>query len=328
MISKKLTALGAGVIALGLSAVLAGPAYAIQTRALPAGETLYGIDCAVSRNGQLASVDVTTAIGTTIGAGTTSVNAECAGDSTYDVVSGDVYWPNNDNSLFRMDPTTGDSTYIGLMDTTDNAVDEISALMIGTDGILYAVYYSFANQQELGTVNKATGTITFTHILLDEAEAILDQNSIKGGDYNPADRKFYMIYNEEDVELFELDVTTGALTSDGTNFEGSNWYSLAFDSDGVMWSTGNSYVASSTVAGWSIAGNEKRSATTTKVDGTAWYSQSNFIIPASEPTPVEPTLSATGIDDTQIGLIAAGGAVVVLLGAGAATAARRRKAKS
>jgi hypothetical protein len=327
MISKKLLTVGVGVVALSLSLTLAGPANAAQTRTLPAGETLYAIDCQDS-NGQLASFDVTTAIGTAIGTGTTDSHVDCAADATFDVATGKVFWAawSTKNELFSMDPATGESTYIGIVDTAEPTLHFVSALMSGADGVLYVVYSTNDNEndnpQRLGTVDTATGTVTFTHDLLDGGDLLLNED-VWSGDYNPADGKYYVIDNHE---LFDLDVTTGSLTSQGLNPFGVKWYGLAFDSTGVMWSTGKSVVSSSTIDGWSTVGNQEDSTNDTTIAGQDWYSESNFIIPVSVPAPVvEPTLAATGVNGAQLGLIAAGGAVVALFGAGVAAAGRRRK---
>jgi hypothetical protein len=87
-------------------------------------------------------------------------------------------------------------------------------------------------------------------------------------------------------------------------------------------------VSSSTVDGWSVAGNEESSDNETTIDSAYWFSGSNVIIPTSLPAanPVEPTLAATGVNGSRAGLIASGGTVVALLGAGVAMAARRRAA--
>jgi hypothetical protein len=324
MIPRKLFAFGVGAAVLGLSLTLAAPANAAQTRALPTGETLYAIDCEDSI-GQLASFDVTTAVGTAIGTGSTDSHVDCAADSTYDVTTGKVFWAawSDNNELFSMDPATGDSTFIGTMDTLTNTVNDISALMSGTDGVLYAVFSSNdGNAETLGTVDKATGVITFAHTLLNGSSELTDRD-LWSGEFNPADGTFYVINYEE---LFSLDVTTGALTSKGLNTGDNVWYGLTFDSNGVMWTTGQSAVASSTVDGWSTGGNQETSDNDTTIDASSWYSESNFIILTSAPAaPVVPTLAATGVNGAQAGLIAASGAVVALLGAGAALAARRRK---
>jgi hypothetical protein len=326
MIPPKLLTVGVGAAALGLSLTLASPANAAQTRALPAGETLYAIDCQ-DNIGLLASFDVTTAVGTAIGTGSTDSHVDCAADSTYNATTGKVFWAawSENNELFSMDPTTGESTYIGTLDTVDNALRDVSALLSGTDGVIYVVYSRNSDDAEqLGTVDTATGTVTFLHDVLDESSTLTDLN-LGSGEYNPADGTFYVI---NFLELFALDVTTGALTSKGLNGDAANpWWGLTFDSNGVMWTTGQNAVASSTVDGWSTAGNQEASGDFTTIGGELWHSESVLIIPAGVPTPVvEPTLAATGVNGAQAGLIAVGGAVVALLGAGAALAARRRKA--
>jgi hypothetical protein len=210
-------------------------------------------------------------------------------------------------------------------------IERVGALMAGGDGVLYVVFNSFysdANHTLLGTVDSTTAEVTYTHEILNDVTPLTDRD-VWSGDYNPTDGAFYIINQEE---LFALDVTTGALTSHGLNSNGSWWYGLAFDSNGVMWTTCGrdcepGSVSSSTVDGWSVTGNEESSDNETTIDSAYWFSQSNFIIPTSVPeAPVEPALAATGVNGAQAGLMAAGGAVVALLGVGVAIAARRRTA--
>lgn len=324
MVSNKLASIGVGIVALGLTLSMAGPASAAQSRTLPAGETLFAIDCQTDI-GQLASIDVASAVGTAIGTGTSDSHVSCAADSTYDVTTGKVFWAAwaENNELFSMDPSTGVSTYIGTLDTAVSTIDVVSALMSGTDGVIYALYSRGSdNAQQLGTVDTTTGTITFLHDVRNGGDLLLDGN-LWSAEYNPADSKFYVINSEE---LFSIDVTTGLLTSKGLKEGVDVWYGLTFDSNGVMWSTGRDSVASSTVDGWSTPGNQEDSDSDTTLDSASWYSESNFIILASVPAPpVEPALANTGVNSTQVGYLAAGGAVVALLGAGIILAGRRHK---
>lgn len=332
MISKKIMAVGVGVVALGLTLTIAGPASAVrelQTRTLPAGETLFGIDCQTN-TGQLASVEPLTAVATAVGAGSTDSHVGCAADATYDSTTGKIFWAarQSGGQLFSMDPATGDSTYIAPL-TFDTADNTLGALMMGTDGILYALY-NYDNgddpaQEKLGTVDTTSGTVTFTHDLSLDSSPFAD--STYGADFNPADGKFYMV---ESRELYEVDVATGALTDKGRSPNG--WQGIAFDSTGVIWSS-QSEVYSSTVDAWV---DDQKTDNSTTLDGSDWYNLSAVIVPASAPTPPpteEPTtdptdgtaLAQTGFDGAQGGILSAGGAALALLGAGVILAARRRK---
>lgn len=294
-------------------------ASAAQTRTLPAGETLYAIDCQ-TRSGQLGSVDTSTAVVTLIGSGTTDPARECAGPSAYDPNTGAVYWVSwsTPDFLFRIDRTTGESTYIGPVASPDGIVTNYFAMIM--DPVLNE-WFVLAPLDDDGKVylhklDTATGGLTtVSHLTIDGVDYV-DNNSIWSAAYNPADGKAYFI---DFLTLNSIDLETGEVTEIGENGDGSRWYGLAFDSAGVMWTTGSEQVDSSTVEGWTTAGTQQGSDDDTTVGGASWYSESNFINYSFDP----PALAETGFDPVGYAL---GGVVLAAIGGAVLVVTRRTKA--
>ena len=303
----------AALLTFGASA----PALAAQTRTLPSGESLFAVDCEDSI-GQVASIDVTTGVVTTLSAGNPGPNQDCAADGDWDPVSGFAYyaaWDNEPNNLFKVDVTSGLATDLGEIDFPAgslNTVDDVSGgIMFDAAGVAYISFRAEDSNNDfgqwVGKLNVTNGEIT-NEQKLTVGGTWIQSNRLWSGDFNPADGKFYLIDNHE---LLEVNMATGVATSHGQKGDTTvRWYGLAIDSNGVLWSTGSEYVTSSTVAGWATAGTEQIS------DNLTWYSQSNFIVGRA-------ALAETGLDSNVIALTAA-----AWITAGVALLAVRRRVRA
>jgi hypothetical protein len=322
---KKLLLAGATIA--GLVALTASSAaLAAQTRSLPDGSTLFAIDCE-DENGELGSVDITTAEVTIIGTGSDHVNIDCASDATYDPTTGLGYWIpwSAPNSLYSIDLETGVSTYIGDLTDSEGINDLYAgynyALMADDQGNLFAImpYTDDNGEPYLLSVDKETAEFTEIDRLQFDGSDWGD-GYFYSGDFNPADGNFYILGNDA-VELYSLDIETAQLTFVGDNGDAVYMYGIGFDSNGVMWSTGENAVCSATVEGWTTVGNTECSENDTYINGDTsitWYSESNFI---NYDAPA-PELSDTGVN---LGGFAAAIAALVAAG-GILMAVRHRKA--
>ncbi len=315
---KKRTSAVLALVIAGLTAPLS--ASAVQTRVLPSGETLYAIDCDVE-TAQLVSLNTHDAVATAIGDGTVHESIGCASNAAYDPQSGLAYWGSwgtRPTTLFSMDITSGESTYIGVLDETTY---DLGGLMMGEDGILYAVYQDMDmgdGRTFLGTVNTENADITLIAELLHDGNAV--PRGIWSAAYNSADGEYYA---SNGGGLLRIDVATGAVTPIGANGSERWWGGMTFDSAGTMWGAGNGNVSSTTVAGWTTAGHETWTDENILLEGAEWFTRSVFVAYDSgdgvEPS-AEPELAETGIDTTSV----LGFAVAMFGGAAAVTVLRRR----
>lgn len=332
-----------------LAALSSGAAAnAVQSRSLPSGETLYAVSCDYTNSaplGQLASIDTATAVASAIGTGSTNSHANCAAQGALDQSTQLLYWASWDatpNYLFKTNTATGVSTPIGTLTVTSGPTFDISSLMMGRDGVLYAVY-ALVNGSNwnygLGRVDTSTGAITAIATLTNGGSVLADPKTgsnsgklIFAAAFNPADNTYYVIHQ---TTLFAINVSNAALTSAGNNGDNNWWWSLAFDSNGTMWSTGDGDLMSSTVTTWATAGSQQKSAHNLQLNGADWYSESNVIswqsvAPSPTPTPTQTSAAAAeaALASTGFGLEpwAAMSALLLLLG-GSASYLRRKATK-
>jgi hypothetical protein len=313
----------------------ASPANAAQSRALPEESIMYALDGA-SPGGGLASIDVTTALATRIGSNVFPQNQDVSWGGAYDTVTDTIYvsWYKRIDSfsskkqLFSVDHETGESTLIGDL-TSTLGLNDMMGLMAGPDGIVYAVYgaggVSVTNY--VGEVNTATGVITEIAPL---APNMRGSTFFRGASYNPADGKYYGVNG---VGLYEINVTDGAVISQGDNGDNSTWGNLAFDSNGVMYGSVESKLASSTISGWATPGVQELS-TQNITDGSSTFNAVDFVIVPRATLPTDEdsastdevaALAATGVNSGSLGTLAAGALLLALFGTAFALLARRSK---
>ena len=327
---KKIATLAAAAALVTMVGAMPAQAEVDQSRTLATGNVLYAIDCEDSI-GQLVTVDPITAIATEVFAGyDTNVRTDinCAAPSAGWVPgTNDVYWISWDDSgdtLEKMDLTTGESTFVGLMG------EDTKALAAGPDGTIYVVYNAGTNGK-LGSVNTATGAITEIGEFNGELTGSFQKNNNYAFAYNPADQKFYM-ENDTDKHLYEVNVTNAFLTDKGQNFDHYGIWGMAFDTAGTIFTTGDGNVETYTVDTWATgdvqATNHTVSGHVVLGSNTNWYSESNFI---TYPTgsgssgKKKKTLANTGVDAASNMLEVGGATALLVAGAAAVATGRRRK---
>lgn len=324
---KKLISAAVATSLLLLVGAGAANADGTQTRTLASGNTLYAIDCD-SYTGQLATVDPLTAVATAVGTGSDVVTPDsinCAGQAAWEIGTNNVYWFTFDQparQFFKMDLTTGDSTYIGDFSGTGVGPSDgdVESLAMGPDKTLYAIYWDWTNDVDrIGTVNISTGAITD----IGEIQTSGSAARFYAFAYNPADGEFYAA-DESAQHLWQIDVTNGVATDQGMQFANFTMYSMAFDQDGTIFTTSNSTVTTFTFDTWASEA-EQSTASYTTLDSAVWYSESNFItydVASNGSSSNEPTLAETGSSSLPV---TAGSLGLLLAGLVTVLAVRRNK---
>ena len=309
-----------GALAVGGLLFVATPASA-AVAVLPEQDDLYGVTDWESETEedfiQLLAVDSTTAAGTEIGPGVLTPAYFGMGQAAYDSLR-DVSWVTYltydgefiHSWLATVDVATGDVTTIGEILDNEGGAFHINGVMVGDDGIIYAV-----EEQEDGLyiLDPTTAVASFVGELLHTHSFA----------YDPVTDSFYAI-DHNGYELVEVDVATGATTLVATWGEvvPEGWYdshSMQFDSNGAMWfqTWGNDedeVIATYTI-GSGVLAEEVGSPS---VGGDEVDLDPSILITRGDPVvaPVEPTLAATGSDAGPVvlfgGLLLAAGAAVVL----------------
>ena len=301
-----------------------------QSRSLPTGSSLYSFPCEDPANntprtfaeGQLSIVNTATGVKTPRGPGITDIDirnqvgstAACVTGSTYNYVTKTAYFVtsyasyNLNSALFEINLATGNSVFIGLL-TPGNSVSgadsqgRIETWGIATDstGNMYALWRGISNNQfYVGLVSKATGNLS----LIREIQAPWNAYFVREGvsNFSYFDGKFYTAstfqvpLRDSFPHLYEIDVTTGNITSDVAATTSLNWFQgLAIDSNGVIWSSQINFVQTSPVTAWSnTTGFEKTSSS------YQWWALSSFIGPT-----VAPVTSGTA-PNSQVATIPSG----------------------
>ena len=310
--------LAVGVLAVGGLLFTATPASA-AVAVLPEQDDLYGI--AFSENQsfdplQLVSFDPTNANATTVGTGTEIVEFNDQGQAAYDV-SRDVSWityvtydelEESHFFLASIDVATGVTTTIGEMLDSEGTNFYFNGIMVGADGVLYAIDDS---DYDLWTIDPVTAVATF----------VADVGHFHAFAYDPVTDAFYGI-DHDNYTLWQIDVATGALTEVATWEEfapdgASDSHSMQFDSNGVLWFQTWIEEESEVIATYTLGGAFAEIVGEPNVGGSPIYVDPSILITRGVAVaPVEPTLAATGSDAGPVvlfgGLLLAGGAALVL----------------
>lgn len=325
---KKLALAGIATTALAGLVLVSSPVIAAsaQTRPLPAGSSLYFLDCQTN-TGQLAVMpDVTSSPEATITAVGTGLGSEsgCAYGAAYDPTSGLAYWTALSDQegidVYSIDLTTGVSPVVALdaSDGDPDTVIESIAIAIGTDGTSYIIYFdNFDNLNYFGTISKSTGVITRIGTL---GEGTTFLSSVYGFSFSEGDGKFYATANGDGgANLLEVNVTSGAYIDKGANGSGANFWGIAVDSNGVIWSgdNGPGHFSSATIAGWTSASDVQETGPL-MFNGSTWYSQALILKPGSLPD--------TGADANTLGAAALGAALLAAAGVALLVIRRRERA--
>lgn len=224
MRSKKLTAGLAATAALALPFVFAAPAAAAT---LPAGDALYAITCDYDYELEegfavLYSVDPADAHGTMVANTTTGITDDCAGQAAFNPVTELSYyvsWTGSDQSLARIDVSTGLATVIGEFST-----GYADSMAIGKDGTAYAIWST-----GLYRLNLTDATMTYV--------GELGSSGFYAFAVDPVSGEFYAVHYDGDA--YRINTTTGAAEFIGTIVTdgppGYYIYSLQIDTSGAWW---------------------------------------------------------------------------------------------
>lgn len=339
---KKLLRTGLVLAAFGAVAAsgIAPASAATAAPTFPEGYALLAIDCE-DAPGQLWEIDPITGDSTPIGTPVaTANNPNCAGQGTYDPISGTSYYVGwaDDYVLTTVDTVTGLSTDGPLINDNDCVV------IAGNDGTLYE-FVDGPDYQALATLDRITGdaTIIGTDI---------------GSNYygcavanNPVDDKIYSFHSNGDgYDIITINKVTGLY-----NFERyvdtsalSHEFcadAMAVDANGIAWiqddcAPGDGIVAVDLATGeaWDMAPGyfdvghtvyptADQITNDENVEGS-FYQMSMWIVPTGDDTPATPeapALAETGIATTEVAAFS-GIAVLALIAGIGIIAVRRRRA--
>lgn len=303
------------------------------TASTPAGEALFTIsDPCDTDDHLLFRVDPSTALAAPVG------DEEIIGDAgqgAWDPISETAYFPfyNEDDGeeyLMTVDPSTGAFSEVGQFDIADlDYFDEVFSIAIGPDGSAYLMaelqidgtYYELA----LFSLDLTDASLTFIAALDD---SVLDEPN--GFAADPSTGLFYA-FEEDSLQLFQVNVTTGALTALGVldapsvDLSGSSDVtSLQISADGTFWvvfdEADNSFDDAGMLATFTLADISGGIISATEVGlitDDPIESWSLLLVPGA------PELAATGAD---AGGLLTGSALLLLLGGlllGARTLRRR-----
>ena len=294
---------------------------------LPAGQTLYAIDCD-DFGPQLWSVDPSGAATPVGDAHLTATGSACGGGAQVSPVSGIpyfIYYPGGPvTALATIDVTTGVTTTIAaLSGATTNAWQ----LIITNSGAAYV-----SSSDDLYSIDLGTAVTTFVGSM---APASVDAMG-----YNPVNDTIYVVEYSNTIAVWTVDRTNGAVTDTGL---GGNWAAgsclaggtspsvpdgLVFDSAGFGWiesdSCGEAVVMSVDLSDGSSSATGQLFDTTGTVYTTApneFYSETFFIAP--QLIAAAPALAATGVDSTATTV--AGGVALLATALGLVLIARKRR---
>jgi hypothetical protein len=320
------------------------PAQAATTPpTLPEGSVMYAIDCQDTA-GQLWIVDPVTGAATPVGTPVATANeANCAGQGTYDAVSGTAYyvgWGNN-NVLTSVDLTTGLSTDVMVLDHNNCTVtagnDGTLYELDSQNGPLYVIDPSNSAETPIGEgfgVGVTVQTCAVANNPVDD-EIYIFRNNFGTYEYGTIDKTTGLWEYVGDVDISAL---THAFKPD----------SMAIDSNGIAWiqddgalESGFTAVDLSTGEAWEMAigqfdaGHTIYPTAQEIIDNQNaegyFYQMSIWIVPAEVPAEgptTEPAaLASTGVNGSQAGLISGVAALALIAGLGL-TVARRRTARS
>ena len=305
------------------------------TATTAAGESLFTVspsDPCDSDDHLLFRVDPSTAVAAPVG------DDEIVGDASqgaWDPISETAFFPfyNDDDGdyyLMTVDPATGAFAEVGEFDITDlDYIDEVFSIAIGPDGTAYLMaqleigddFYELA----LFSLDLTDASLTFIAQIDDD---LLDEPN--GFAVDPSTGLFYA-FEEDSLELFQVNVATGALTLLGeldapsVDLSGStDVTALQIGADGTFWVVFDEADESFDDAGMlatftlaDIAGGVVSATEVGLITDDPIESWSLLLVPGA------PELAATGADAD--GLLT-GSALLVLLGGlllGARTLRRR-----
>jgi hypothetical protein len=281
----------AGAAAIILASAVVSPALAATARTLPAGDSLYAVSCyGAFPDGQLLSVDASSAVSTTIGSGTAG-SAACYNQPAWDAATTTAYvlTYNNIEYVDEVNLTTGAIT-TGPVVTLNGDDEAPDALAISPTGQAF-----ITENTNLYSVNLTTGALTLI--------GSTGHGDIYGLAFDPETGILYGVdYNGV---LYTINTST-AVTATLATLDltpGNNEYSLQVASDGILWvendGSGNGFDEADL---WSVdpsAATIAASAIESGLLSTAatgqYYSESLLLVPSSYTAPTIVSSSNTTV---------------------------------
>jgi hypothetical protein len=297
-------------IALGGLLLTATPASAAAPGQLPAGDTLFALDCDGETVSTYQFTDVATA--TTVPVGEANdLDSDCAGPAAYDYSTGTAYFISwgEDGELATLNWSTGGAAAAALLTISDDPETDVypDGIAIGLDGAAYITFNT-----NLYSLNKTTGVMTLI--------GSTGVDDLYGFAVHPATGVFYAI--NEDGIVYVVDVTDASLDELATlelDYEGdgpsTNIYALQIDRDGVFWIQNYGIYSDLWSARLDDLANTETFWGVIHYDAdTVFDTESILLVPGAAPTadPVKPALAETGV--AQSPALWVGGAAVLLLG--------------
>ncbi len=310
----------AGVFAFGV----AGSAQAVDVqRSLPQGNQLYAIPCHVT-DPILELVNTADSTWTDVGVSHNIADSECAYQPAFNPVTQKSYFlagnnngDNGDWPLVEVSTVDGSMVNIGTINSGGTFATSFPGnIIITNSGVAY-----FIGGNVLYPLNLANASLGAP---VNVGELTPGQD-IYAAACSPVAAECYVL--DENGGVYALDVTTGTVGSLLGTLPVLSNYSLQVDSTGILWSSSN---------GGALASFDPADPAGTYVEGNRFPLYSGALLltlPTLVPQAPTPTaaatgdsaLATTGINSTNMGLLAGGAVLIALVGIGLAWATRRRK---
>jgi hypothetical protein len=311
-------------IALASITALTFPAAAqASSLGLPSGESIYAIN--YSGTGSLVNI-ATSGAETTVFAG--NLTGKYPGPTAFSPTEQSAYWlvTGFPTKLYKTDVANGNSTLIGTV-TLGSANPYVETIAIDKAGHGYVIADD-AGSAKLYSIDLTSAALT----LINTVDTLINSGNnnfnVRSIAYNPVDNLIYAVNDESGAMQLSTVNLTGTTVTDLGVKSGNNgddpgqWYSLAFDSDGTMWSTAPSRgLWQATPATWSTTGS-----TLVSTQNLAELSQGAYIFVAYIVRPASHgggTLANTGTSDGKLLATGALAMIALLTGAGLTTIKRR-----
>jgi LPXTG-motif cell wall-anchored protein len=311
-------------IALASITALTFPAAAqASSLGLPSGESIYAIN--YSGTGSLVNI-ATSGTETTVFAG--NLTDKYPGRTAFNPTDQSAYWlvSGFPTKLYKTDVTTGNSTLVGTV-TLDSASPFVETIAIDKTGHGYVIGDD-SGSAKLYSLDLTSGALALINTVDTLINSSTHNFSVRSIAYNPVDNLIYAVNDESgEMQLSTVNLTGTTVTDLGVK-SGNNgddpgqWYSLAFDSAGTMWSTAPSRgLWQATPATWSTTGSTLVSTQDLAELSQGTYIFVAYIVPAANNG--GGTLANTGTSNGKLLTTGALALMALLAGAGLMTLKRR-----
>lgn len=315
----------AAALVVGLAAATTAPAFAVDARTLPAGDTYYAMPCVFSGNFPSHNLNTVASDGSTSSVGATEFEENfCLADGSFNVVDGFYYaydWAEQEYNKVNIE--TGAVQSLGDLTLDDVSFTDVEGTFVDSAGNHYLL-----NDVEVDDEVWQYGLYSID--ITDLSLTLIEDDLAVGGTissiaFNSVDSKYYALQNDGPGHIWEIDLTDGSVLDKGQIDicdGGTDCWGLDFDSTGNLWIQQDGANVDdddiSTLYSTSLSdlnGALVEQGVFTDSDSGDWYSESTFIVHS------DAELADTGYDPMVPAGIA--GAVAV---AGSILMMRRRSA--